>query len=237
MYYDDAPQASGCMRGALVIAAALLAVAGIFYFSVNNAARNLNPFGNGAISNPLAPRPTVINVDRPAVIQSIRSINRLEATTYIAEKVIEAGQQGNTFYNLFLGDKLLLIAQGEVIAGHDLSKLSDGDIVLSSDGVSVSLTLPPPEILSYKLDNEKTYVYDRERGVATRGNPNLETEARRIAEQEILRAACEGGVLERATRDGQRNIENLLKGLGFKQITVKTRPGQCPPLPQPTTTQ
>lgn len=228
MYYDDdPPQGSGCARGMVILGALIAVGAIIIYFSLNNAASRLNPFGNAQITNPLAAQPTAINANRPAVVQSIRSLNRLEATTYIAEKVIEAGQQGNAVYNIFLGDKLLLIAHGEVIAGFDLAKISEQSIQVSADGQTVALTMPPSEILTYKLDNSKTAVYDRQTGVATRGNPGLETEARRIAEQEILRSACEGGVLTRAATDGQRDMELLLKGLGFKNITVTASAGPC----------
>lgn len=225
MYYDDdvSGGSSGCVRGALIVALALVALGGFVYFSANRATKNI--FGD--LKSPIAARPTVISVDRPAVIQSIRSLNRLEATTYVADQFIEAGQQGGTLYNLFLGDKLLLIAHGDVIAGFDLAKVRDSDVVMDSTGETVTMTLPPPEILSYKLDNERTKVYDRQRGVATKGDPGLESEARRIAEIEIVRAACEGGALDRANTDGQRDMELLLKSLKFKNVTIKTQPGQC----------
>ncbi|GAC1355355.1 MAG: hypothetical protein NVSMB42_13690 [Herpetosiphon sp.] len=224
MYYDDeGAQSSGCVRAALLIAVALLAVGAVFYYTVNRTTSKIFP----TLSNPLAAPTVVIDTKRPAVIQSIRSLNKLEATTFIAEKVIEAGQQGNQIYNFLLGDKLLLIAHGDVIAGFDLSHLREQDIIVNDTGDTVSLTLPPPEVLTYRLDNAKTRVYDRKTGIATRGNTELETQARRAAEVEILRAACDGGVLDRANTDGQRDIEALLRGLKFKQITVKTQPGQC----------
>ncbi len=235
MYYDDdVSQGSGCVRGALILAVVGIAIAGFFYFSVNRATKNLFP----TIPNPIAARPTTVDASRPAVIQSIKALNKLETTTYIAEKVIQAGQQGNAVYNLFLGDKLLLIAHGDVIAGFDLSRLRDQDIVVGDNGTSVTLTLPPAEVLSYKLDNSKTVVYERQTGVATKGNTGLETEARRIAEQEILRAACDGGVIDQANINGQHQMEVLLKNLKFTQVTVKTQAGACTlpggaPLPPP----
>ncbi len=144
MYFDDDyPRSNGCMGGALIIAIGMIVVAGIFYFAVNRAASSVNPFGSGGITNPLAPQPTAIVVDRPAVVREIRSLNRLETTTAIIDKVVEAGQEGNALYNLLVGDKILLVASGEVIAGVDLSKLQDQDIILSPDGTSATITLPP----------------------------------------------------------------------------------------------
>lgn len=230
MYYDDPPQSAGCGRSAVFAALAVVAIAAVFYFGTpfiaRKAADKLNPFGSNGIANPLAAQPTVINVDRPAIIQSIRSVNKLEATTFIADKFIQAGQQGSTLYNLFLGDKILLIANGQVVAGFDLSKLRDQDIDIPNRE-TITLMLPSPEVLSSKLNNDKTTVYQRETGIASKGNPGLEAEARRIAEVEIVRGTCESGILDRANADGQRNMESLLKGLGFKQVTVKTQPGTC----------
>ena len=121
MYYDDdGPGSSGCLSGALIVAAAILALGGIFYFTVNRATATLNPFENARRLNPLAPQPTVVKIDRPAVIREIKALNRLETTSMAIEKVITAGQEGNALYNMLFGDKLLLIAHGQVIAGFDL---------------------------------------------------------------------------------------------------------------------
>ena len=228
MYYDDdPPRSGGCVPGALIIAAALLAIAGFFYFGVNRAADAVNPFDDGRNFNPLAAQPTTINIDRPAVIREIKALNRLEATHMSVEKVIQAGQGGNALYNLLVGDQILLIAHGQVIAGFDLARLGDEDIVLSPDGATATITLPPSEILVSQLDNQKTTVYNRTQGLLTRGNVNLESEARRVAEQEILRAACDDGILARAAEEGRRDMERLVGALGFEQVIVNVTPGTC----------
>lgn len=231
MYYydDDPPAASGCLRGAVIIAIALVVLGGLFYFGANRAASQLNPFNNvnaGAL-NPLAAAPTAVTVDRPAVIRQIQALNRLEATTYLTEQVITAEQGGNAFYNFFRGDKLLLVASGEVIAGFDLTRLQPDDVQVSADGQTTTVNLPPAQILISRLDNEKTRVYSRDTGIFTSGNAGLESEARRVAEQRIVQAACDGGILKRAVEDGQRNIENLVKALGVKNVVINASEGAC----------
>jgi hypothetical protein len=231
MYYydDDPPAASGCIRGAAIIAIALVALGALFYFGANRAASTLNPFNNSSVRtlNPLAAAPTAISVDRPAVIRQIQALNRLEATTYLTEQVITAEQSGNAFYNFFRGDKLLLVASGEVIAGFDLTKLRPEDVQVSADGVTTTVTLPPAEVLLSRLDNEKTRVYSRDTGILTSGDPGLESAARLEAEQRIVQAACEGGILKRAVEDGRRNIENLVKAFGAKNVVVNASEGPC----------
>lgn len=225
--YDDPPRGEGCVRGAVIIAIALVVLGAFFYFGIIRAADDANPFNDIGLSNPIAPAPTTISIDRPAIIQQIQSLNRLETTSASIEKVITAEQGGSAFYNFFAGDKLLLVAHGDVIAGLDLSKMKAEDVQVSEDGKSATVNLPPPEILVSRLDNEKTHVYDRDTGIFTQGNPGLETEARRVAEQQILQAACEDGILKRAADEGKRSIENLVKAFGIDTVTVNIPAGQC----------
>jgi len=232
MYYDDDPPAGeGCVRGVIIITLAIAILGGIFYFGINraanNAINNFNPFGDVQVTNPLTPPPTTIAIDRPAVVREIRALNRLETTTAVIDKVITAGQEGSPIWNFFRGDRLILIAYGEVIAGFDLSKLRPEDVVMSEDGATATITLPPAEILVSRLDNEQTQVYDRDTGIFTTGNPGLESEARRVAEQEILKRACETGILKRAAENGRSNIENLVKAFGVKNVVVNAYEGPC----------
>src|SRR3712207_8535694 len=44
------------------------------------------------------------------------------------EQVIEAEKDGNILQDTFFGDRLLLIAHGNVIAGVDFGKLGEGDV-------------------------------------------------------------------------------------------------------------
>lgn len=224
MYYDDPPEGGGCANGLVIGLIGIALIGLLFYFLVNRTTSSIAEQAEQL--NPFSAQPTKISVNPGVVVQSIRTVNRLETTSFVGDRFIEAGQQGGTIYNLFLGDKLLLIANGEVTAGFDLSKLTEQNIQLL-DSRTITLTLPPAQILSSKLNNERTRVYERQTGLATRGDAGLESEARRIAEQEIVRSACESDLLVRANVDGQRNMESLLKGLGFTQITVRTQTGPC----------
>ncbi len=63
-----------------------------------------------------------VRMSSQTVIKEIRALNRLETASYTIEKVIDAGTTGNRFSELLYGDRILLIAHGQVIAGFDLSK-------------------------------------------------------------------------------------------------------------------
>ena len=125
------------------------------------------------------------------------------------------------------GDHVLLIAHGEVIAGFDMSQISEKNI--KGIGTEISITLPSPRIISTRLDNDQTKVFDRKQGLLTKGEINLEAEARRQAEMSITEAACQGKILEVANTQGKKQLEILLKAAGFTEVTILTSsPGICP---------
>jgi hypothetical protein len=175
------------------------------------------------------PTPTVR--DRGGTILRIQSLNRLETQRFSVERVVEAGTQTGDWRDALLGEKLLLIASGDVIAGVDLSRLRASDINISADGKNITLKLPPSEIFSAALNNDRTRVYNRDTRLGTRllgsQDPTLETQARQAAESEILKAACEGDVMRRAADEAQLSIERFLKLLDFETVTVLSEAGPC----------
>jgi hypothetical protein len=171
--------------------------------------------------------PTTTLRDRGGTILQIRNLNRLETQVISIERVVEAKVERGNILDTLLGDRLLLIASGEVVAGVDLSKLKDSDITISPDGKSVTLRLPPSEIFSKSLNNDRTRVYDREQGILAPENKDLETQARLGAEAEILTAACEANVMQKAADEAQRSLEQFLQLLDFESVTVVASAGQC----------
>ena len=176
---------------------------------------------SGGLATPVQqlinPTPTIYP-DPVTVVLQVRALARLETTQYTIEKVVTAETGQGALAPLF-GDRLLFVAHGEVIAGVDLSKLAERDVIVSSDG-QVTLVLPAAEVFVATLDNEKSYVYDRQTGVFTHGDIHLESQARQVAEQEIERAALEDGILNTAQANAQAFVERLLTSLRFKSVQV-----------------
>ena len=80
------------------------------------------------------------------------------------------------------------------------------------------MRLPEPEILYTRLDNDKTYVYDRQTGIFSKPDPNLETQIRQAAEQQIRESALEGGILEKARENAEQVVRTLITGLGYEDV-------------------
>jgi hypothetical protein len=168
-----------------------------------------------------------------SVIHSVQALSRLETVTYSIEKVITA-ESGQGPLGFLFGDKLLLIAHGDVIAGVDLGKLGINDVVVQDDG-TVMMRLPPAEVFVATLDNARTQVYDRKTGVVGL-NTQLETSARLEAERLILEAALEDGVEWKAEENARSVMRSFLLGLGFEYVIfVDVMPTLTPePIPSAT---
>jgi hypothetical protein len=167
----------------------------------------------------------VLNRDRTAVIKEIRELNRLETAQFTIEKIIDGKTDGNALQQLLFGDKILFIAHGEVVAGVDMSKIVDTDIVISER--DVTLQLPSSEIFSVRLDNDKSAVYDRQQGLLNRGNKDLESQVRQAAEQSIRDAACQGNILVSANTNAEHQLQAFLQALNFEKVVVKTQNSAC----------
>jgi hypothetical protein len=114
------------------------------------------------------------------------------------------------------GDRLLLVAHGFVIAGVDLSGLRAEDLQLR-DGI-LHVRLPEAEVFVATLNNERSYIYDRTTGILRRSDPDLETAARRVAEQEIYNGALEDGILQQAQTNAELFLERLFNTLGYMRV-------------------
>jgi Protein of unknown function (DUF4230) len=208
----------------------LIVIAGAAFFIVQSI-RNLTqqtvaPFEQAnsslqtQVSNLLHPTPTIIP-DPVTYINEVRSLARLETIQYSVEKVITA-QTGQGAFGFLFGDKLLFVAHGTVIAGIDMSKISPEDMRMVNGVLHVKL--PPSEIFTATLDNDKSYVYDRETGALTRGDQNLETAARQAAEKEILKAAEDDGILELAQQNAETYLGKFFAALGYPNAVLESTP-------------
>ncbi len=161
------------------------------------------------------PTPTVMP-DPVTIVHEVQELARLETMQYTVEKVIIA-ETGQGPFGFLFGDRLLLVAHGVVIAGVDLGKLDPEDLWIDDAG-QVILRLPESEIFITSLDNEKSYVYDRDTGLLTHGDVNLEATARMAAEEEIKRAALEDGILSQAQLNAENYLYRMLRSLGFTDV-------------------
>jgi hypothetical protein len=160
----------------------------------------------------------------PDVITQVRELSRLEGVSYHVERVVDLKDKQQALFGLVAAeDDILLVASGDVTAGVDLGKLTPADMSVSPDRRSVTLHLPPVEIFSARLDNDRTYVHTRKTDVLAERKESLETDARRAAERTIRAAAEEGGIVKRAEQSVERTVTSLVRSLGFAEVHVDFR--------------
>lgn len=176
-----------------------------------------------AILEPLASfitgRPLHMDVSAPAVVDKIRQLSRLETVVYSLDKIVEGKRQNPLLPDFLAGDKLLLVAHGEVVAGIDMAHLTPNDIHVNGD--TVHLKLPSAQILSTTIDNGRTRVYSRSTGLLVPIDPNLESEVRQTAQEQIAKAALDDGILDKARQNARAGLTTLLYGLGFHTVDVQ----------------
>ena len=121
---------------------------------------------------------------------------------------------------VFSGEKVLLIASGDVEAGVDLAQIGEEDVRVE-DGV-VTIRLPEPEIFSATLDEGETSVYDRDLSpLNLRPDDKLVEEARGEAVERIEEAARENGILEQAGSNAEDSISAFVTTLGFEEVRFR----------------
>jgi hypothetical protein len=174
-----------------------------------------------------APAPPAGPVLRPTgtILMAVKDLARLETNELHLEKVIDLTDKQSRFFGLVdTADAILLIAAGDVTVGIDLGKLKAGDVEVDRETGTARLTLPPPEILSVRLDEKHTYVYRRTTGALAERNEQLESKARQEAIRAIEEAARSGDVMEKARRQAERQLQQLFEKFGVSRTTIGWRP-------------
>jgi len=178
--------------------------------------------GIGATTSPETHSERLAPTD--TVLVAVRNLARLESVAFHMERVIDLKQrQVRMFGMVETQDAILLVAAGDVSAGLDLSKLKPGDVQVHPTTHSVLMRLPPPELLSVRLDNERTYVHSRKTDLLAKPDLDMEKRARQLAEETIRSAALDTGILERARENAERTLGALLRSLGYEQFELSWR--------------
>ena len=173
----------------------------------------------GRIATALTARQTSVDLSVPVVVEKIQKLNRLETVVYSLDTVVEGDKSAPLLPDMLGGDKLLMIVHGQSIAGVDLSQLKPEDVRF--DGKTIHLNLPASQVFVTTLDNQHSKVYMRSTGLLVQADPNLETQVRIKAEQQLQQAAIEDGILDAARKNATSTLTTLLYTLGYEHVDVK----------------
>ena len=154
----------------------------------------------------------------PAIVTSVQEMAQLTTVEMTEYTIVEKGtDQG--WLQWARGDTVRLMAVADIGAGVDLANIGIDDFSVSETGV-VEVTVPKAEIHYIAVDHEATQILEREKGIFTKGDPQLESEAREIAETVLVDSALQSGILTQAEANTRLALKNLLTGIGYTEVVV-----------------
>ena len=170
-------------------------------------------------------------MDTATVVTEVKKISEFTTYTYIDEllvhekKVEEKETNGGIFGIIKKDDapdslrsEIVLIVSGVTRAGYDLGKLTENDIRIAGDTISVNL--PATEIFDVIVNPSNTKTFVAEGKWSHEEITVMQVNCRNQMHQNAL----DRGILKKADEVGKGKVENLFKALGFKVVKVTTRP-------------
>jgi len=154
----------------------------------------------------------------PVTITAIRNLAQLTTVESVQYTIVEKGTDEG-WLAWARGDSLRMFAVARIGAGVDLSQLTVRDVVVDEGGV-VELQLPAAAIQFVDPDEDSTQVLERDMGIFTSGDPGLESDVRRIADEVLVENAVEEGILERAEDNARSVLTDFLLSLGYNDVVV-----------------
>ena len=167
-------------------------------------------------------------VDRsgPALLERLEDLSEYRAASAQLQVLVDVEDDVRFVPSFVAGERTTFLAFGNVDAVVDFDTLGEGDVTVSDDRKSVTVTLPRARIADVEVDPERSYVVNRDRGVLDRlgsvfaDSPTGERDLYLLSEDKLRAAADESELTERAEANTGRMLEALFRSLGFTDVTV-----------------
>ena len=163
---------------------------------------------------------------RSLAMSKIKEASKLATTRTELSKFIFATQE-KKFLGIFkLNDsRFAAKTKAYVLAGVDLSKISEYDVHATGD--RISLVLPTVEVLdfSYPFKEYKIDYSITDQAFANTISVESHEELYRRAESQIREILPHTGIQKATELRTRQLLESLLKGLGYTEIYISFKPG------------
>jgi hypothetical protein len=162
----------------------------------------------------------------PALLKSVQDLNQFVAAEGNFQVIVDVQHDRKYIPDFLVNDRILFVANGSVEVYVDFSSIGQGAVKESDDRRTVEITLPAPALRPVRLDNDKSYVYQEDRGVfdrigdALKGDPNRMQAVYKLSEQKISDAAKDAGLQKRAQDNTRAMLNQFLTALGYTSITI-----------------
>jgi hypothetical protein len=169
---------------------------------------------------------TEIDRSQPPLLVQLSNLSEYRAATSNYELVVDLEKDVKFLPDFIAGERSVMVAAGTVDAKVDFSGLTEQNIVVSEDRKYVVVHLPAPVLADPRVDNDRTQVVARQRGVLTRlggvfsDQPINDQKLYELAEEKLRTAAEQSQLRDLAQKNTQAMLEGLLRSLGFEKITI-----------------
>ena len=150
------------------------------------------------------------NTTQSIVLKEITSLGKLELVKYTFKDIVEH-EQVNTFLP---NANAILIVEGEATGCIDLTKLTAANI--TADGDSITVNLPKPELCTWKINHDRSRVYDTR--FSFLNESQLVSDAYRQAERQVRQSALNGGILDQTRTNANQMLRPLLERISGKKV-------------------
>jgi hypothetical protein len=142
------------------------------------------------------------------------------------EVIVDVQKDRKYIPDFLLNERILFVAAGSVEVYVDFAGIGQGAVKESDDRRTVEITLPAPQLRPVRINNDRSYVYQEDRGLfnrladAFKSDPNRLQEVYKLAEEKIGAAAKEAGLSKRAEENTRKMLQQFLGALGYTSVTV-----------------
>jgi hypothetical protein len=176
------------------------------------------------LKNPFGSKTT--DRSQPALLKSVQDLSQFVAAEGNFQVIVDVQQDRKYIPDFLVNERILFVAAGSVEVYVDFGSIGQGAVKESADRRTVELSLPAPQLRPVRIDNDKSYVYEEQRGVFNRigdmlkSDPNRLQEVYKLAGDKIGAAAKDAGLGQRAQDNTRKMLEQFLRALGYTTITV-----------------
>ncbi|MEM9324141.1 MAG: DUF4230 domain-containing protein [Bacteroidota bacterium] len=167
------------------------------------------------------------------LLTRVERIGRLELVQFSFQEVTEMKKISDYVdlklfkYKPLPDAKAVLISQGVATGCVDLTQIQSSDLVVEGD--TVYLTLPDPELCHFKVDLEKSRIYDLQISYMTEDEQrDFIQELYKVAEEEIKDAAMKAGILEQTRESAHAILRPMLESMSGKVVLVSFESSAIP---------
>jgi hypothetical protein len=155
------------------------------------------------------------------VVEEMQDLAELTTVEVIETTTIERGDD-HGILNMVLGDSLYMFAVARIGAGVDLSLLTEDSFTVDNETGLVEVEIPRAQIFYGYLDSDSTQVLDRDTGLLTKGDDQLESNTRAEAERILVAQAVSAGILDRAQANAEDVLTGFFTSMGYTDVVITT---------------